>query len=418
MLFNLRKYLILTIFISIFLFRYICIGDDEIRIDNIGIISFLDDENIVKVEELYSSDIEITNMIVTSDRGVLICEHLNMVKEDDKSSMINMYGIKVKQFNDKWSKEWEVVIGKSVQNICKIVKEDSEHNYIIAGLSSDSVNWQSKRNIQVACIDKTGKLKWVKKYGKKDREITYDIGGLEIVNKKYIFIGTEKNRIVYRRNGFLTIVNEDGSIYYEKIINLNDEIGIKILASGSSDNRILLTGWSINKVIIYLLNFNIVNNSLNCEYYIINGNEGSIYRSNLFYLDSNTNKLVGGYTYGNSSIYKPFLMKIDNNSKVNWFLEFESKFTNCRPKGIVEVRNGEYLMYGNCSTKDIKYNNSVFIIKISNDGKVNFMKIFKLDNKWLEIKKIEINKEGELIGLFRKRNKGEVRSFIGRIEIK
>ena len=52
-------------------------------------------------------------------------------------------------------------------------------------------------------------MKWVRKYGKKDREITYDIGGLKIINKKYIFIGTEKNRIIYRRNGFLKIVNED-----------------------------------------------------------------------------------------------------------------------------------------------------------------------------------------------------------------
>ena len=272
MLFSAKRYLILTIFIFIFLFRYICIGDDEIRIDNIGIISFLDDENIVKVEELYSSDIEITNIIVTSDRGVLICEYLNMVKEDDKSSMINRYGIKVKKFSYGWNNEWEIVIDKSVQNICKIVKEDSEHNYIIAGLSSDSVNWQSKRNIQVACIDKTGKLKWVKKYGKKDREITYDIGGLEIVNGKIVLLGIERVRYKFIKYGYLLLLNNLGQKYDEKIFKIFNSNWIDVRDTYIKNELIFIIGnYEFYNNYLFIAELN-VNNKLAVNYKKINVN--------------------------------------------------------------------------------------------------------------------------------------------------
>ena len=108
------------------------------------------------------------------------------------------------------------------------------------------------------------------------------------------------------------------------------------------------------------------------------------------------------------------ILKLNNEYKEKWMKVYWNGKNFCHFNGVVKDREGNYIIYGNISYKLWGFGNEIILIKVNGEGEVKYMQIFGVGNKWNEVKGMQLNDKGELIGLFEWSTKedGEYKDYI------
>ena len=149
----------------------------------------LDNKGKVEWQKSYGGTFndELKSIIETHDGGFLIGGYSNSpfsgTKLEDSKGGNDFWVIKTDKDGNE---EWQKVIGSRYDDQLSTVLQDNEHNFILAGSTSDKAEGKN-RDMQVLKLDEKGEIIWKENYDFSDRDVlstiiksndnTYVIGG-------------------------------------------------------------------------------------------------------------------------------------------------------------------------------------------------------------------------------------------------
>jgi hypothetical protein len=184
-----------------------------------------------------SSFDELRGMSITSDGGILVSGYTSFFGFGSK----DIYLIK---FTDNGIKEWEKVLGSSLEDHNFANFKTSDGNYILAGFSMVDAWWDAtliKIDTKVIKTDTTGSVMWAKSYGGGAQERVHSL--IETSDGGFIVVGQTNS---YGSGGddiLIFCTDSVGTILWAKAYgDLKDETAYSIIQD--LDGNFIVAGWT------------------------------------------------------------------------------------------------------------------------------------------------------------------------------
>jgi len=427
--------LIIILFSFVFPPCNVSIKADEISINNIQKdidVNKIDNGflmnnggRIIEKDEIFKVNIKDfgsdPNFITSHDSGyILVTEKTIHPLPKNTPGHLSRYKIKIIKISKSGKIEWSKTYGyKGMnRNNCRKIIKTSDGGYMILGEVSKGLSSEDKKEMLLVKIDSVGKVEWERIWGVEKSE-TGSLYGVNVneVEDGYIVINTNTWGAQYsedKEHCYIIKIRKDGTQVWKRDLDIikdfyiyqanliNDELNL-ILKQGRN-NLIYIILDKDNGDIIKILKYN------------ISKKYGELSLYNGYIVDNKDNcKIISGDILNiKKASIGIYVMVIDNDYNIKWFKIYWNDNNNCNYKGIVGNSECNFIIYGNIDYKIKGYGKEIFLIKIEKKGMDIYTRIFNVGNNYSEVKRMEINDKGELIGLFEwsTNENGEYKSYI------
>lgn len=311
--------------------------------------------------------------ISTLDGGFIsLCDYSSLAYDSILLVKLDVYGCQ------EWAEILKVFSGTTEYK--NGIRQYSDSSYLVLIGFNNLAYEDNNGDLGLVKFSKDGELLWSNSYGWEDRSETgHDLqilpdGGAILTGNSAQWVD---NNTFYERLGCVIRVNADGQ---EEWSYIHDVVSIFTKASvNSSENVVVLgsSGLEVDSVSI-LLEFDLEGEILVDTYaFPLEENMYSNSSSDMTYTQNGEYIVCGYETYNWGSDESFFVYRLNKDFELLWlYLESPSSSYHKRPRGIIELKNGDIFVGGFKDSLENDFNDVGFLAKFSPTGQLLWEKTY------------------------------------------